>query len=342
MINIQLPLALADGNDVVWMHGGVNDMNSLITGGNSTVATILSRVKTLLDALSPAKKAIIWDSIHPVLQSGTTGSAPRAFSFQMVNNLIRQLCETYPNVFFNDTYSVLVDTTSTALNALANTVRSDDGIHFRAYGAQLAGYASAKTIAANLRITKYKTAGANLLAALSGSGGTTTPGGGTISGSVPTGWNVQVASGAASVAVSTKQPDMTTLTMTNAGGADSVVYLQRTNLTGNNGSLPQGAVVQGRFGFQASGITNLRRLGLILRQNNNTTPNLFYGKYEDSSNEPAPIVFPSTAFAGVTGTMPWALPATTSQMEFIITAKLAASGGGLTLDIYDPELYVLN
>ncbi|WP_457818956.1 hypothetical protein, partial [Staphylococcus aureus] len=59
-------------------------------------------------------------------------------------------------------------------------------------------------------------------------GGTNTPGSGTVSGSIPTDWNVQNVAGSANVTVSVVN-GKTRIVATNPAASAAVIYLQATN-----------------------------------------------------------------------------------------------------------------
>lgn len=331
-IATQLPQVLADPAESVWMHGGVNNFNTGIE--NDTIAAILTKFRTIITALAGTKKLVIIDSINPVLQSGSTNSRQRAGQFQAANAGIQKICAEFSNVIYNDTYSALVDTTSTALNPVANAVRTDDGIHFLSTGARLAGYASFKNIASKIKLTKYKTEGANLLSNFAGTGGTVTGGSGSITGTPPVGYNCQVASGSAAVAISTLAPDMIRLSITNAGGSASTVYVQATATVAAAilAQLSQGDTIQAGFGYQCSGNVLLNRLAVTVRFNGQTSIN---GMGQDTSNEPT-ITYPQNAGSGVRQTPPIPLASTPTQVEFIIAINVGATTGAAVIDLYNP------
>jgi hypothetical protein len=107
----QLPSALADNSEILWVITGINNLNPALSN-NDSLNTIVAQAKILLDQASPLKVAIIWDSITPIAQSGTSGARPRANTIPLLNSKLKALCESYKNVIFNDVYPALVDPTS--------------------------------------------------------------------------------------------------------------------------------------------------------------------------------------------------------------------------------------
>lgn len=327
----QVPLAVADSSQIAWIHGGVNDINTTSTTTNP-VATMLATLKQILDSLSAVKKVVIVDSLHPLYQSGITSSKARAFLIPLINAGYRNLCSQYSNVIFNDTYSAMVDTTSANLDAKANYLRADDGIHLTSTGAQAAGYASFNNIIPKIKITKYKTVGANLLPVVTGTtGGTSTAGTGTVSGVIPLNWNIQVASGNAAVVSSALAPDMWRLSITNPTASASTVYLQVVNPNTNVRDVTSiGDKLQGGFTYQVSGNTLLNRLGLLIRRN---TTFLWQGGYYDTVTLSEPtITYPQAAASGVRTCLPYDR-VSSSTLEFIIAIQVGASTGATTVDI---------
>lgn len=336
VISEQLPTALIDGTDIAHIHVGTNNLNASI--GNTPISTMMTYFRTLITALAFVKKFVIVDSLNPLDQGGISGARPRAYLIPQVNYALMELCSElnykYGNIFFNDQYSSLVDPTNASLNPLANHFGSD-GTHYTSLGAQSAGYASARNILSRLRITPYKVSGANLLPAFSGTGGTTTVGGGSITGSMPANWNCTVASGAASVVISTKVPDMISFDITNAGAIGSTINIQALNNSTLLAACPNGTTVQGKVGYQATNVVNMTRLNCALRFNSSVV----WNGGGVSSNEPT-IIYPSIAFGGFRGNLPYAIGSTLSNVEFIIAVnvgpKVGAINGTLTLDLFNP------
>jgi len=337
VISTQMAAAIASGAEVCWMHCGINNLNSNLAH-NDPVATVLSKAATIIAAGAAAFKVFIVDSLNPVLQSGATGAKGRAASIPTVNAGLRTLCSQYSNVIFNDTYAALVDPASAALNPLANVVRTDDGIHYLSIGARLQGYASFLNFGSKLLLTKYKTAGANLLPDFSGTGGTVTGGAFlTVTGTPPPGWEMLGVSGAAatnSVAITALAPDMVRLTFANTGPSAATSYLR---VTGMQALVLAGMVVQPSFGFQASGLAGLNRIASALRINGATV----WNGMGSAPEEPA-VAYPQTAHGGIRSSPPWTLPAgAITNFEFIIAINIAATSGAATVDLYAPTLKIL-
>lgn len=334
VISTQLTPCLASGSQCAWLHVGINNINTGL-GFNDTVATIMANFATVITALSAVKNIVIVDSLNPVSQSGSTGAAGRAYTIPLINAALKNYCATFANVIFNDTYSAMVDTTSTANNPLTNMVRTDDGIHFVSIGAQKAGYASFQNLLPRVKLSKYKNVGANALPAFSGTGGASTGGSFiTVTGTPPVGWEllgVSGASGTQTVTISSLAPDMIRLTFANTGGASATTYLRVNNL---QASFAGGQLVQGGFGFQSSGMVGLNRIALALRQNGTTVWNAM----GSSPNEPT-ITYPNISHTGYRQCPPWVIPAgALTNLEFIIAINNGATTGTSTIDIFAPSL----
>jgi len=339
ILAVQVPLAAADSNECAWIRGGINNLNSTLAN-NDPVQTIISVMEQIIVALA-SKKIIVVCSINPIYQSGSTGAKVRAYSIPLINAGLRAMCKKYSNVIWNDTYSDMVDSTSAALDAKANLLRSDDGIHFTSSGAQVSGYAGFRNIASRVNITRYKTKGANLVQDVWGTtGGTNTPGTGTITnpGNIPAGWNVQVASGNAAVTVTPLAPNMIRLAITNAGASASVIYLKTTNTTGLAALVQQGDIIQSGFEFQCSGNAGLNRLAATNRINGTAQ---MYGMFEPNTTEEPTITYPQNAGSGKRLTPPRLLDVPVTSLEFFVAIKVAALTGAATIDIGNPELYKL-
>ncbi|MES9296755.1 hypothetical protein ABEQ71_12560, partial [Cutibacterium acnes] len=200
-LSTMVPPAVSDTTDGAWVHIGVNSFNNGISGYD-TLANNIAVAKQIVDALSAAKKYVIVDSIDPVSQSGITGAKGRATEFPQYNAAMKAYCDAKPNVIWLDTYSVMIDPASAQLNPLPGLIQNYDGIHRTSNGAKVSGYSVVNTLVSRLNLTRYKTPGSNLLSPMGTTGGTNTPGSGTVSGSIPTDWNVQNVAGSANVTVS--------------------------------------------------------------------------------------------------------------------------------------------
>jgi lysophospholipase L1-like esterase len=344
IIDNQLPGALTDLTEVAWLHGGIND---LATTGGSSISAMMTKFTTIISQLAAAKKLVIVDSLNPLYQSGSTGAKTRAFQIPTVNASLEALCNQYSNVIYNDTYSALVDTTSAVLDAKANMLRTDDGIHFVTAGAQVAGYATVKNINNRIKLTKYKTKGSNLLtSAFSGSGGsvsTNYPAG--ITGTPPSGWQLKVTSTGngvtgQTVAISSLSPDMIRLVCANTSATNDFEFqLNLLSNTAMNASLAAGDVVQAGYGFQAQNMADIKWLGGDIRRN---LAQLHYMMYK-SNNESTPATFPANAFGGFIKTPPYTIPeGAITHFEFEMKFGLLVNTGTLTIDIYAPELVKLS
>ena len=336
VISEQLPGALTDATDIAWLHVGANDLNPAV--GNMTVAQSLANFESLIGSLAGAKKLVIVDAVQPVMQAGSTSLKSRAFLLPMLNAGIEGICARYRNVVFIDLYSALLDTTSANRDAVSGYLNATDGIHYQTRGAQAAGYAAARALASRIALTSQWVRGANILPALAGTGGTVTPGSGTITGTPPAGWNVQVASGSASVVITQKNPDMIRLAMTNTGGSASTVFLQVADTAALLAAIgPSAALVKGELIFQASGITNCTRIAaLTLKEGLGN----FGAGLVDLVNEATPVM-PTAAFGGRRSTPPMPVPAGSTASGFIIATNLGATTGACTLDIAAPAFYKL-
>ena len=347
VIALQLPTALMDGTDVAWLHAGVNNFNAAAT--NEAISVLLPKLQTIIAALSAAKKLVIVDSLLPMLNTGSAAARLRSFEFPSVNGAIAQICAKYPNVLFNDEYTPMIDTTSVNLNPLTGYINTTDGIHPTTLGAQSIGYYALRNlIANNVVLTRYKTPGSNLLPAFAGTGGSTTVGSGSISGTPPVGWNCQVVSGAAAVTISSLAPDMIRLSITNAGGAASTVYIQPFPTTSITAAMAAGGLFQAGFGFQASGITGVQRIyqlitttGATMKSPGSAGVNTnWFAMAKNATNEPT-IQYPSIAHGGFRMAPPAILTPGVTNFQYVIGVEVRATDGAVTLDLYNPTLNLL-
>lgn len=337
VINEQLPSALTDATEIASLHVGANSLNPSI--GNVTLDVYASQMETLIAALAAAKKLVLVEAVYPVNQAGNNGLQARAYTIPSANAIVEAICRRYANVIYVDTYAALLDPSSSTLDAKAGYLNATDGIHFLTLGAQQAGYALARKILQVAKITPYRSFGANLLPALSGTGGSVTPNAGSITGTPPPGWNVTVSTGSAAVTITQRQPDIIRLAITNAGATASTVILQVADINALGAAVGSGvAPLKGSIGFQVSGVTNAIRAAYIaLRQNASSNNFSWIAGSKDTTNEPTPVL-PTTAFGGVRTTTPMPINTATNQMEFIVGAEVGANTGAVVLDVYAPSL----
>ena len=333
----QLPATLADPTDVAWLKVGANSLNTTL--GNIAVNSYLTQMEDLIGELANGKKFVRVESIDPVSQSGSTGLKGRAFLIPAANAGVLKICSQYSNVQYLDTFSALVDPASALWNPKANHVLAADGIHDATIGGQARGYACAEATLKwpNLKITRWKSPGANVLPALTGTGGTTTVGAGAVTGTPPAGWNCQVASGNAAVTITQPTDGGVQLAMTAA--ADSVVYLQVINTSAVMTALrAQGAVqAQGTVVYQITAMDKVVRApGMYVNFPASTgTPQNSAG-VEDISNETT-VQFPVQMFGGQRVSPIVDVPTTGNAAAFYVAFKLLA-GGSLTVKLSEPSL----
>jgi hypothetical protein len=333
---------LADPTDGAWLHTGINNFNDGIAGGR-TLQQNIDALKGVIDTLRTAKKYVIIDALTPLDQGGISGAIPRWAEIPPFNAAIKAYCDTFPNVIFNDIFSVEVDPSSPVNNPLPNIIRADDGIHKTTYGAQVEGYASFANIAPRLNLTKYKTPGSNVLLPFDSSiTGTKTAGSGTITGNVPAGWNVQNISGSAAVAVSSPSAGKLRLSCTNAGAGSATVYLQATNAAALLALGAMGNTLQGGFDFDVISLNKLTRIAGTLRLDG-STGFLWNIMARTTANEPDAVAkFPTTPFSGRRMLKPFTLGASRTQVEFIIAVNIAATDGAAVVDFSLPFLNALS
>jgi len=333
--NEQVPSAVTDATDGAWAHIGVNSFNSSIAG-NDTLANNIIKAKQIVDALSAAKKFVIFDSIDPVNQSGITGAKGRATEFPQFNAAMKAYCDAKPNVIWLDTYSVMIDPASPQLNPLPGLIQVYDGIHRTTKGAQVSGYSVVSKLVSRLNITRYKSPGSNLLSPMGTTGGTSTPASGTISGSVPANWNIQNVAGSANVTLSVVN-GKTRIVATNPAASAAVIYLQATNNAALAAACALGLTVQGGFDFNVISATSMTRLAGSLRINGSTGL-LWNVMQRDTTLETASdFVFADVPFTGRRFINPLYFSSAATTAEFIIQIALdAVVGATATIDISNP------
>ncbi len=185
---------------------GVNDLQA-----GQTAQQTFASIKLIADAIVKNNIRLVLCTLNPV-NSTYSSIAP---SIPVLNALIRSYTETKQGVVLADTYSALVDPTSTAgyvLTSPSSSSNTLDGLHPSAVGAQLMASVISNSIAF-FHVPKislnssYNDAFVNNAAStntlinplMQGTGGTTSGTG--ASGTVPTNWVVSAAGGGSQTAV---------------------------------------------------------------------------------------------------------------------------------------------
>ena len=345
-LSTQLPAVLADSSVGAWYKGGPNSFNDAIStplGGPYTLAQNIAAATSIITQLAAAKQWVIIDNISPVSQAGTTGAKARASEFPAYNAGIKAVCDALPNVIYNDDYAALVDPASGVFNPLPNLIQATDGIHDTTQGARVRGEHVAPTIASRLALTKYRTAGANLLPVFTGTGGTATPGTGTINGiaALPANWNCTIASGTSTVTLSNPAAGTVRLTISNPGGAASTVQLFALNAAELLAAIGSGDVVQGGADYATVGTsTNLTRIAASIRING-AAGTIWNAMARDTTNEAAGVFkYNQAPSAGRRWFHPWTIPSAPSQVEFILAINVDPAGSAV-VDFSLPTLFKL-
>lgn len=339
VIDTQLVPTLSDNTAIAWDKSGVNNFGP---SAGLTLAEFIADKSYIIGELSRNKDFVIIDAMTPLLQSGSTGAKARAFQLPAANAAMAEICARYNNVLFNDVYSDIVDPSSDNLDALAGTLRTDDGIHQVTYGARLQGHGTARRLmASKVRPVSSRVVGANLLPAWGAAGGgSSIPNGATVTGRPPSGYTVIVTPGGAGMAVTFTDlgPDMIRMVITNANAGN-----QRVRVNVADGALlaaaVAGAVVRGGVGFQASGIAGLLQLNSDIVTTG--TGAIQWNAGVAGTNEPT-VNYGTKAFGGRRQTLPLTLAAAPASVTFnVVDVIIAASTGAVTIDMYAPNFNVL-
>jgi hypothetical protein len=229
-------------------------------------------------------------------------------------------------------YSDLVLSTSANLNPVSGYLRSDDGVHFTSTGAKYAGYGTFKRLASKLKLTKYKTIGANLLSTWSGTGGVTT-GGGSFTGTPPVGWTC-TAPASVNVTIAALAPDMIRFTIANVSGSEQQISIFANNNAALTAAISNGDTIQAGFGYQASGMVGVQRISEYIRVNSAT---IIFAMGRDLTNEPT-TTYQQFSGGGQRNTPPITMTSTVTNIEAVISTVVSATTGAIVLDIYNPTL----
>jgi hypothetical protein len=235
-----------------------------------------------------------------------------------------------------DLYSQVINPSSSVLNPITGTMQTD-GIHQTSLLGWLLRDYIAQAISSKFNLTQHFVAGGNLLPTLSsGSGGTITPGAGTITAIgggaavVPAGWNVQVAAGTANVQVGYAAPDAFRMQIANPGVA-ATVRLQIADPTNFAALFDR---ITDRVGFdldiQWDSAVLLNRVSPQLFINGAT---IWWGMGQ--SNDMSGEVYPQANTAGKFGIRPYKLSTVGSltSLQPILSINVGASTGAVNINV---------
>lgn len=338
VITEQLPSALTDNTDILWIHAGVNDLNPSIDASTPTVSEIVARMDYLL-RLAQNVPLVILDSITALTTGSvlTSGAYPRRADIPLINAGFAESAEKYKNVIYNDIYSV------TAADDLGNAKPGVnvgvDGTHWATYGAFLTGMQSYLNIiksGVSLRRFRRPTT-VYSLPRINGTGGSKSPSTGTINGDVATGYTVSIATNATGVVVTGSvdgSKGKQRLRIQNGNDAATVVRMQLTSSTDYLTGLANGDVVR------ATGrVDMISNDGSLYRHDLSIFPDgaTLYGALqksaqEDGSSNKSFPVFPREPYT-VKLSAETALTSTPSSINILYSIEVAP-GGDVTLDLW--------
>ena len=336
----QLPLVLADATECVWYNSSPNAYNDALSGSHLAQADIIAAEKTIMAACAANKRVVVWLSMYPLWKTGSSGAAARVAEFPAHVEAMRVEAAKYANVIYLNVYDQLRDPASADLNPLPNYIQLTDGIHPTTWGARFIGEFIAPIIAARVALTKYRAVGANIAAPFSSTGGSVTPGAGTINGvaNVPAGWDVGIlTNGVTTVTASQPSPGVLRLACTNtATQTASIIQLTATNAAAMLAALAQGDVIQNGFDFATLGnTTKLTRLSAYVRLNGNAS---WRTMQRDTSVEPAAdFKYNNAQQSGRRWSHPWLIDVPVTQVEHIIQIGIDP-GSNATIDFSMPVL----
>lgn len=255
----QIPLALADNTDWIWMDFGI--LNDIQQG--STVSKSLGYIDQILGML--CGKNVLAINSTPLGAGQSFANAERMAFMNQVNAGLVERCKKYKNVILVDAHSAVVD----PVTGYAKTgfLQSDDNIHYvqktcRAIAAAAKTAATGKVIIADSKsplsqLDAYNATSnpkrAQTNPKLIGAGGTALAG---ITGTVPTGCAL---SKAGTSFTGTSAVDAInggwTVTITAAGAANDQLFV--TLVPSADGWASAGDVLTGGFKLSVTGAANL-------------------------------------------------------------------------------------
>lgn len=340
VITGQMPNALTDNIDILWVHCGVNNLNPSIDPSAPTVAQIVKKMDNLL-RMSQNIPLVVLDTIDPlnIGTSVTSGAYPRRADIPLVNAGYARLAEKYKNVLFNDTYSVIAADNNG--NAIRDYVLSTDGIHRTSIGAYMVGMESAKTVLRAVTALRrfHRVTASYVMPVITGNTGSKTPSTGTINGDVATGYNISIVTNATGVVVTgsvDEDRSVQRIRIQNGNAGATVVRFQLQSTSGFFAGLASADVV--RNNITAEVINNndgslLRHDLTFLLNGSNLMAALQKSTAESGSGGTPFPIFPRDSYKvrlNAVGT----INATPTTINMLVSLEVAP-GGDMTIDLYD-------
>lgn len=337
VITEQLPNALADNSDILWVHAGVNNLNPSIDATLPTVAEIISRMDYLL-SICQNVPIVILDAITPLGLGSISGAYPRRADIPLINTGYKALAVKYPNVVYNDIYTPLAQDATSGL-AIDNVTIASDKIHLSTYGAYVAGMASKATLESiPMALSRYHRASTSFqMPRITGTSGTKTANSGTINGDIATGYTCDIVTNSSGVVITGSVDEANQkqrLRIQNGNASATVIRFGLTSLTDLTTGLVGGDIVRVGGTIDVISQSGLYRHDMGFIQNPSGVP-VAFGSFQKSTGEdgtgdsfpffpPAPYTLSPDCHAVLT--------TTPTSLRHIFTFELA-SGGDVTVDL---------
>jgi hypothetical protein len=330
VITEQLPNAMADDTDVLWIHVGINNLNPSIDPTLPTVSEIISRMDYLV-SLASSKVLVILDAISPLAQGSISGAYARRADIPLINAGYKAIAAKYKNVIYNDVFTPIAQDATTGLAISGVTVA--DGIHWNSNGGYILGASSGRTInSAGISFrSKYKNGGFFQLPQITGNGGTKSAGSGAINGDIATGYTATIVTNSSGVTINASVADgKQRMEITNNNAAASVIRFQYTASTSYLTGLAGGDVVMFSGTYDVIKSSGLMRTDVSFTQNPGGSPTVTFSALQKSGQEATPV-FTTNPYR-IKATAIGTLTATPTGAVVIFSIEVA-SGGTVTLDM---------
>lgn len=126
--------------DELWGEGGINDV-----AAGSTEAAIKANLASIFDLCDTNGIYVRWCTISPLYTGQASFTAANIAKITNINRWLREQANTRKNFTLVDSWSALIDKTSTTGSASSGVLQTDDNIHQSPKGARLQGYAFAQS-----------------------------------------------------------------------------------------------------------------------------------------------------------------------------------------------------
>lgn len=136
--------------DELWGEAGINDVQA-----GTSEATTIANLASIFDLCDANGIYVRWSTISPLYTGQAHFTAANVAKITNINRWLREQAIARKNITIVDSWSALIDRSSTTGSASSGVLQTDDNIHQSPKGAKLQGYAFAQSFIKDHDIIDY-------------------------------------------------------------------------------------------------------------------------------------------------------------------------------------------